>query len=57
MSGFPVLHATQKYMLKELILEGQNRYFDSEICQELRVTDEDIEKLCRELKDAALKNT
>ena len=45
------------YMLKELILEGQNRYFDSEPCQGLQVTDEDIEKLCRELKEAALKNT
>ncbi len=45
------------YMLKELILEGQNRYFDSEPCQELQVTTEDIEKLCRELKEVAIKNT
>ena len=31
------------YMLKELILEGQNRYFDSEPCRELQITDEDIQ--------------
>ncbi len=28
----------EDYMLKELILEGQNRYFDSEPCQGLKVT-------------------
>ena len=45
------------YMLKELILEGQNRYFDREICQNLKVIDGDVERLCREMKDIALKNT
>ncbi len=45
------------YMLKELILEGQNRYFDNEPCWNLKVTEEDIEKLCSEMKEAALKNT
>ena len=35
------------YMLKELILEGQNRYFDSEPCRELQITDEDIQNLCK----------
>lgn len=44
-------------MLKELILEGQNRYFDREICQDLKVLDTDVERLCREMKDIALKNT
>ena len=43
------------YMLKELILEGQNRYFDNEPCWNLKVTEEDIEKLCSEMKEAALK--
>lgn len=33
------------YMLKELILEGQNRYFDSEICQNMTVSDSQIEEL------------
>lgn len=45
------------YMLKELILEGQNRYFDSEPCRGLTVTDEAIETLCRSLKETAIKNT
>lgn len=48
---------TEEYMLKELILEGQNRYFDSEPCQGVEVTDDDIEKLCRDMKEIALKNT
>lgn len=34
------------YMLKELILEGQNRYFDSE-----------IKELCKSMKETAMKNT
>ena len=34
------------YMLKELILEGQNRYYDCEVCEGLTVTPEDIERLC-----------
>lgn len=45
------------YMLKELILEGQNRYFDSEICQNMPVSDSEIEELCKSMKETALKNT
>lgn len=45
------------YMLKELILEGQNRYYDCEICDYLKVTPEHIEQLCDEMKATALKNT
>ena len=45
------------YMLKELILEGQNRYFDSELCRELQITDEDIQNLCKNMKETAIKNT
>lgn len=45
------------YMLKELILEGQNRYYDCEICEDLTATPEDIESLCAELKATALRNT
>lgn len=45
------------YMLKELILEGQNRYYDCEICKELSVTQDDIEQLCVKMKAAALRNT
>lgn len=45
------------YMLKELILEGQNRYFDCEICPNMTVTDSEIEQLCKSMKEVALKNT
>lgn len=45
------------YMLKELILEGQNRYFDNEPCRELQITDEDIQNLCKTMKETAIKNT
>jgi len=45
------------YLLKELILEGQNRYYDCEICEDLTVTLEDIERLCAEMKDTAIRNT
>lgn len=45
------------YMLKELILEGQNRYFDSEPCRELQITDEDIQNLCKTMKETAIKNS
>lgn len=44
-------------MLKELILEGQNRYYDCEICEGLTVTPEDIERLCAEMKATAIRNT
>lgn len=47
----------EEYMLKELILEGQNRYFDSEPCRELQITDEDIQNLCKIMKETAIKNT
>ena len=45
------------YMLKELILDGQNRYYDSEPCNGMPVTDTEIEKLCKSMKEIALKNT
>ena len=45
------------YMLKELILEGQNRYYDCEICEGLTITPEDIERLCAEMKATAIRNT
>lgn len=45
------------YMLKELILEGQNRYYDCEVCEGLTVTPEDIDRLCAEMKATAIRNT
>ena len=47
----------EDYMLKELILEGENRYFDSEICQNMKITDCEIEELCRSMKETAVRNT
>ena len=43
--------------MKELILNGQNRYYDSEPCNGMSVTDAEIEKLCKSMKEIALKNT
>ena len=45
------------YMLKELILEGQNRYYDCEICEDLAASPEDIANLCEKLKATAMRNT
>ncbi len=45
------------YMLKELILEGQNRYFGSEICQNMTISDSEIDNLCKSIKETAMKNT
>ena len=47
----------EDYMLKELILEGKNRYFDSEICQNMKITDGEIEELCKSMKETAIRNT
>lgn len=44
------------YLLKELILEGQNRYFDSEPCSELTISDTEIDQLCQDLHTAALRH-
>ncbi len=43
--------------LKELILEGQNRYFDSEICRNITISDDEITQLCKNMKETAMKNT
>ncbi|WP_300920166.1 ATP-binding protein [uncultured Dubosiella sp.] len=47
----------EPYMVKDLILEGENRYFDKEICRELIVNEEDINQLCAQMKEVALRNT
>lgn len=47
----------ETYMLKELILEGQNRYFDSEICQNITISDSEIKDLCKNMKETAIRNT
>ena len=47
----------EDYMLRELMLEGKNRYYDSEICQNMKITDDEIEKLCKSMKETAIRNT
>lgn len=44
------------YMIKELMFEGSNRYFDQTTSIGYRVTDEEINKLCISLKKIALRN-
>ena len=48
-------HADE-YMIKELMFEGSNRYFDQTLCIGLNVTDEDIDALCKAMKEQAIKN-
>ena len=45
-----------EYMIKELMFEGSNRYFDQALCNGLDVTDEDIDALCKAMKEQAIKN-
>ena len=45
-----------EYMIKELMFEGSNRYFDQALCTGLTITDEDIDALCKAMKDQAVKN-
>lgn len=43
-------------MVKELLFEGNNRFFDKTVCLGLRVSEADIEKLCFDMKQVALRN-
>lgn len=47
----------ERYQVQELILEGQNRYYDCEPCEGLSVTSENINKLCADMQEMALRNT
>ena len=49
-------HPADEYMIKELMFEGSNRYFDQALCTGLNVTDEDIDALCKAMKEQAMKN-
>ena len=48
-------HADE-YMIKELMFEGSNRYFDQTLRIGLNVTDEDIDALCKAMKEQAIRN-
>lgn len=43
-------------MIKELMFEGSNRYFDQTLCTGLSITDEDIDALCKAMREQAIKN-
>ena len=45
-----------EYMVKELLIEGSNRYYDQALCTGLNITDEDIDDLCKAMKEQAVKN-
>ena len=45
-----------EYMIKELMFEGSNRYFDQALCTGLTITNEDIDALCKAMKDQVVKN-
>ena len=45
-----------EYMIKELLFEGSNRYYDQALCTGLNITDEDIDDLCKSMKEQAVKN-
>ena len=45
-----------EYMVKELMFEGSNRYFDQALCRGLDITDADINALCKAMKEQAIKN-
>ncbi len=45
-----------EYMIKELLFEGSNRYFDQVLCTGLTITDEEIDALCKAMKEQAVKN-
>jgi len=44
------------YLVKELMFEGANRFFDKTVCLDLEASDKDIAKLCRSLKKTARYN-
>jgi len=45
-----------EYMKKELMFEGSNRYFDQALCVGMNITDEDIDALCKAMREQAIKN-
>ena len=45
-----------EYMVRELMFEGSNRYFAQALCSGLTITDEEIDVLCKAMKEQAVKN-
>jgi Predicted transcriptional regulator containing an HTH domain and an uncharacterized domain shared with the mammalian protein Schlafen len=45
-----------EYMIKELMFEGSNRYFDQSLCAGWDISEEDIDSLCQAMREQAVKN-
>ena len=45
-----------EYMVRELMFEGSSRYFDQALCSGLTITDDEIDALCKSMKEQAVKN-
>ena len=56
-SGATTRAIEEDYILKELVLEGENKYFDQQICYGESVSDEEIEKFCEWLEELARENS
>ena len=56
-SGATTRIIEEDYVLKELVLEGENKYFDQQVCHGESVSDEEIEKFCEWLEKFARKNS
>ena len=56
-SGATTRIIEEDYVLKELVLEGENKYFDQQVCYGESVSDEEIEKFCEWLEKLARKNS
>lgn len=44
------------YMIKELMFEGSNRHFDQTLCIGLSITDEEVDALCKAMREQAIRN-
>ena len=56
-SGATTRIIEEDYVLKELVLEGENKYFDQQVCHGESVSDEEIEKFCEWLEKLARENS
>ena len=56
-SGTTTRIIEEDYILKELVLEGENKYFDQQICYGESVNDEEIERFCEWLEELARENS
>ena len=56
-SGATTRIIEEDYILKELVLEGENKYFDQQICYGESISEQEIEKFCEWLEELSRKNS